>query len=338
MKKLLSVILTLNLILIPLITFSSCNTESESVNKNSDGISIVTTIFPYYEFARNIAGNKADVKLLLSPGSEPHSYEPSPSDIVAIENCDIFIYNGGESDEWVDSVLSSLQNNDMKIMKMMDYVTLLNEQSGEHSHDHEHEHEHSENEESHSHEEENDIEHSHGEGYDEHIWTSVRNAKELSAEIAHTLSELDAENSDYYSENENNYSLQLEKLDEEFTGIVNSSARNTVVFGDRFPFLYFVTDYELEYECAFPGCSSETEPSISTVTHMIDFVKKEEIPTVFYLEFSNGKTAQLIAEDTGADTMLFSSCHNVTKEQFESGVSYISLMEQNATALKEALS
>ena len=338
MKKLLSVILTLNLILIPLITFSSCNTESESVNKNSDGISIVTTIFPYYEFARNIAGNKADVKLLLSPGSEPHSYEPSPSDIVAIENCDIFIYNGGESDEWVDSVLSSLQNNDMKIMKMMDYVTLLNEQSGEHSHDHEHEHEHSEYEESHSHEEENDIEHSHGEGYDEHIWTSVRNAKELSAEIAHTLSELDAENSDYYSENENNYSLQLEKLDEEFTGIVNSSARNTVVFGDRFPFLYFVTDYELEYECAFPGCSSETEPSISTVTHMIDFVKKEEIPTVFYLEFSNGKTAQLIAEDTGADTMLFSSCHNVTKEQFESGVSYISLMEQNATALKEALS
>lgn len=338
MKKLLSVILTLNLILIPLITFSSCNTESESVNKNSDGISIVTTIFPYYEFARNIAGDKADVKLLLSPGSEPHSYEPSPSDIVAIENCDIFIYNGGESDEWVDSVLSSLQNNDMKIMKMMDYVTLLNEQSGEHSHDHEHEHEHSEDEESHSREEENDIEHSHGEGYDEHIWTSVRNAKELSAEIAHTLSELDAENSDYYSENENNYSLQLEKLDEEFTDIVNSSARNTVVFGDRFPFLYFVTDYELEYECAFPGCSSETEPSISTVTHMIDFVKEEEIPTVFYLEFSNGKTAQLIAEDTGADTMLFSSCHNVTKEQFESGVSYISLMEQNATALKEALS
>lgn len=340
MKKLLSVILTLNLILIPLITFSSCNTESESVNKKSDGISIVTTIFPYYEFARNIAGNKADVKLLLSPGSEPHSYEPSPSDIVAIENCDIFIYNGGESDEWVDSVLSSLQNNDMKIIKMMDYVALLNEQSGEHSHDHEHEHEHkhSEDEESHSHEEENDIEHSHGEGYDEHIWTSVRNAKELSAEIAHTLSELDAENSDYYSENENNYSLQLEKLDEEFTDIVNSSARNTVVFGDRFPFLYFVTDYELEYECAFPGCSSETEPSISTVTHMIDFVKEEEIPTVFYLEFSNGKTAQLIAEDTGADTMLFSSCHNVTKEQFESGVSYISLMEQNATALKEALS
>ena len=185
MKKLLSVILTLNLILIPLITFSSCNTESESVNKNSDGISIVTLIFPYYEFARNIAGNKADVKLLLSPGSEPHSYEPSPSDIVAIENCDIFIYNGGESDEWVDSVLSSLQNNDMKIIKMMDYVALLNEQSGEHSHDHEHEHEHSEYEESHSHEEENDIEHSHGEGYDEHIWTSVRNAKELSAEIAH---------------------------------------------------------------------------------------------------------------------------------------------------------
>lgn len=337
MKKLLSVILTLNLILIPLITFSSCNIETENSETNSDKISIVTTIFPYYEFARNIAGDKADIRLLLSPGSEPHSYEPSPSDIVAIENCDVFIYNGGESDEWVDSVLSSLQNNNMKIMKMMDYVTLLNEQSGEHSHEHSH-HEHSENEESHSHEEDADIEHSHGDGYDEHIWTSVRNAKILSAEISHTLSELDSLNSDYYSKNENNYSLQLENLDIEFTDTVNNSARHTVVFGDRFPFLYFATDYELEYECAFPGCSSKTEPSISTVTHMIDFVREEEIPVVFYLEFSNGKTAQLIAEDTGAKTLLFSSCHNVTKHQFENGVTYISLMEQNVTALKEALS
>ena len=121
------------------------------------------------------------------------------------------------------------------------------------------------------------------------------------------------------------------------TETVENSTHNTVVFGDRFPFLYFVTDYDLEYECAFPGCNSNTEPSISTVTHMIDFVREEDIPVVFYLEFSNGKTAKLIAEDTGAKTMRFSSCHNVTKDEFKQGVSYISLMEQNLEALKEAL-
>lgn len=344
MKKILSVILMCILTLLPLLSLSACNSSKENTDTNSDKISVVTTIFPYYEFARNVAGDKADVMLLLSPGSEPHSYEPSPSDIVAIENCDIFIYNGGESDEWVDSVLDSMQNDDMTIMRMMDYVTLLNEQSGEHSHDHsEHTHEeHSDEEHSdeddHSQEEDTDIEHSHGEGYDEHIWTSVKNAELLTSAITHTLSEIDNANSGYYSENENNYSSQLEKLDEEFTDIVNSSSGHTIVFGDRFPFLYFATDYELEFECAFPGCSSETEPSISTVTHMIDFVREEDVPVVFYIEFSNGNTAQLIAEDTGAKTLRFSSCHNVTKEEFENGVSYISLMEQNASALKEALS
>ena len=321
MKKFLSFALSLLIIFITAFSFSSCSSDKENVKKDSSKISVVTTIFPYYDFTRSIAGDKADIKLLLSPGSEPHSYEPSPSDIVAIENCDIFIYNGGESDEWVESVLESIDNKNMKVMRMMDYVDLLYEQNVDHD---EHNHEHEEHDE-------------HGEEYDEHIWTSIRNAEKLTDAIYDELSSCDFANKEIYAKNRDTYINKLQTLDSEISEIVSNAKRKTVVFGDRFPFLYFVTDYSLEYECAFPGCSSETEPSISTVTHMIDFTRKNHIPVVFYLEFSNGKVAKLISEDTGAKTMRFSSCHNVTKDEFADGASYISLMEQNAKALKEAL-
>lgn len=323
MKKFLSFALSLFIVFTTLFTLSSCS-YAKSESKNDSGkVSVVTTIFPYYDFTRSIAGDKADIKLLLSPGSEPHSYEPSPSDIVAIENCDIFIYNGGESDEWVESVLDSIENKNMKVMRMMDYVDLLYEQSVDHD--------------EHEHEDGDEHEHEHGEEYDEHIWTSVKNAEKLTNAIYDEMCVSDSANKAAYSSNRDSYLSKLQALDSEISDIVSNSKRNTVVFGDRFPFLYFVTDYSLEYECAFPGCSSETEPSISTVTHMIDFTRENKIPVVFYLEFSNGKVAKLISEDTGAKTMRFSSCHNVTKDEFADGATYISLMEQNANALKEAL-
>lgn len=311
MKKFFSLILVLVLSVSFVFALYGCNNANENMGDESGKLKIVTTIFPYYDFARNIAGDKAEVKMLLSPGNEPHSYDPSPSDIVAIENCDVFIYNGGESDEWVDGVLESLQNSDLRVLKMMDFVDALNEQ---------------------------ETDHTSGEELDEHIWTSIRNAQKLSKIISETLQDIDAHNSDYYSDNELIYTQLLSNIDSQFESIVENSSRKTVVFGDRFPFLYFVSDYGLNYECAFPGCSSETEPSIATVRRLIDFVKDESIPVVFYLEFSNGKTADLIAEDTGAKTLEFCSCHNVTKEQFESGISYIALMQQNAKNLEEALS
>ena len=321
MKKFLSFALSLFIIFTTALPLASCSSDKGSVKKDSSKISVVTTIFPYYDFTRSIAGDKADIRLLLSPGSEPHSYEPSPSDIVAIENCDIFIYNGGESDEWVESVLESIDNKNMKVMRMMDYVDLLYEQSIDHD-----EHEHEEH-----------TEHEHGKEYDEHIWTSIKNAEKLSGAICDELSACDFANKEIYAKNTDIYLSKLQTLDSEMSDIVNNAKRKTVVFGDRFPFLYFVTDYSLEFECAFPGCSSETEPSISTVTHMIDFTRNNQVPVVFYLEFSNGKVAKLISEDSGAKTMRFSSCHNVTKDEFADGSSYISLMEQNANALKEAL-
>lgn len=323
MKKFISFVLSLFIIFTTAFSLASCSSDKGNAKKDNSKISVVTTIFPYYDFTRNIAGDKADIKLLLSPGSEPHSYEPSPSDIVAIENCDIFIYNGGESDEWVESVLESVKNKNMKVMRMMDYVDLLYEQSVDHD---EHNHEHEEHDE-----------HEHGEEYDEHIWTSIRNAEKLTDAIYDELSACDLANKEIYTKNRDAYLTKLKTLNSEISDIVKNAKRKTVVFGDRFPFLYFVTDYSLEYECAFPGCSSETEPSISTVTHMIDFTRKNEVPVVFYLEFSNGKVARLISEDSGAKTMRFSSCHNVTKDEFAGGASYISLMEQNSNALKEAL-
>lgn len=327
MKKLVSIFLS-TVIICSLFSISGCG-KTEKIQKSDGKISIVTTIFPYYDFVRQLAGDKADVRLLLSPGSDPHSYEPTPSDIVAIENCDLFIYNGGESDEWVDGVLSSIENKNVKVMKMMEYVTLRHEQSMDHNHEHAEHEDMDDNDEGHDHEE--------GEEYDEHIWTSIRNAERMSASIADELISVDSKNSDYYNEKKADYISSLDSLDKKFTEVANNKKRDTLVFGDRFPFLYFVSDYDLGYECAFPGCSHETEPSTAVVSHLIDFTRENNIPVVFYLELSSGKIAQIISEDSSAKTMQFSSCHNVTKEDFENGATYISVMEQNLEALKEAL-
>ena len=327
MKKLVSIFLS-TVIICSLFSISGCG-KTEKVQKSDGKISIVTTIFPYYDFVRQLAGDKADIRLLLSPGSDPHSYEPTPSDIVAIENCDLFIYNGGESDEWVDGVLSSIENKNVKVMKMMEYVTLRHEQSMDHNHEHAEHEDMDDNDEGHDHEE--------GEEYDEHIWTSIRNAERMSASIADELISVDSKNSDYYNEKKADYISSLDSLDKKFTEVANNKKRDTLVFGDRFPFLYFVSDYDLGYECAFPGCSHETEPSTAVVSHLIDFTRENNIPVVFYLELSSGKIAQIISEDSSAKTMQFSSCHNVTKEDFKNGATYISVMEQNLEALKEAL-
>ena len=327
MKKTVSIFLSF-LIICGLFSISGC-VKAESFKKSDGKISVVTTIFPYYDFVRQLAGDKADIRLLLSPGSDPHSYEPTPSDIVAIENCDIFIYNGGESDEWVDGVLPSIENKNVKVMKMMEYVPLRYEQSMDHSHEHSGHKDMDDNDEGHDHEE--------GEEHDEHIWTSIKNAERISASIADELMSVDSENSKYYNERKTDYISQLDSLDKKFTEAANNKKRDTLVFGDRFPFLYFVSDYDLGYECAFPGCSHETEPSTAVVSHLIDFTREHDIPVVFYLELSSGKIAQIISEDSSAKTLQFSSCHNVTKEDFENGATYVSVMEQNLEALKEAL-
>lgn len=314
MKKIISLVL---LIIILAFIFTGC--DKPTINE-TDGLSIVTTIFPYYDFVKEIAGDKAKVEMLIPTGAETHGYEPSPQDIIKINEADIFIYNGGESDKWVETILSSLDNK-VKTLCMFDYITPLCADN-----DHQHEHnEHSENDD-----------HHHGD-FDEHIWTSPINAINFSKAISKEIVSVDSINKSYYKTNTDKFIHKLHQLDDKIRKTVNQSDNKTLVIADRFPMLYFTQEYGLKYKSAFSGCSSETQPSIATVTELIDFVNEHKIPVIFHIDNSNANFATIVAQDTNSDVGTLYSCHNVTKEQFNQGVSYLSLMQLNLTALKGAL-
>ena len=293
---------------------------SRQKNIGSGGkISVITTIFAPYDFARAIAGDKADVVMLLPPASESHSFEPAPQDIIKVQNCDVFIYVGGESDAWVGNILSSVDIGNMKIVTLMDCVEMVEEEIVEGM------------------EEEKDADGKEGVEYDEHVWTSPRNAKLIVQKISDAICEADVSNAPVYRQNTAAYLEKLDVLDAAFTAVVNQAARKTIVFGDRFPFRYFADAYGLKYFAAFPGCSTETEPSAQTVAFLIDKIKAEHIPVVFHIELSNRKMADTISEETGAKVLLLHACHNVSRDDFINGVTYIELMTRNVEALKEAL-
>ena len=303
---------------------AGCGSSGSQDNPSTGKVSVITTIFAPYDFAREIAGDKADITMLLPPASESHSYEPTPKDIIKIQNCDIFIYTGGESDSWVNEILESMDTGNMRIISLLDCVTAKEEEiveGMEAPHD----------------EDDHDDEHGGEPEYDEHVWTSPKNAKEIVQEILAALCQADDENSAAYTANVRKYSNRLDDLDLAFQAAVDSAARKTLVFGDRFPFRYFADAYGLKYFAAFPGCSTDTEPSAATVAFLIDKVKSEEIPVVFHAELSNQKMANVISEATGAKVLLLHACHNITKTEFENGTSYIELMWQNVDNLKEAL-
>jgi zinc transport system substrate-binding protein len=306
-----------------LMTVTTCGQAADSGKK----ISVVTTIFPPYDFTRQIVQDKAEVTMLLRPGSETHSYEPTPQDIIKIQNCDVFIYVGGESDEWVKEVLEAIGTPKTQIVTLMDCVSVVEEEIVEGMQEEEEENE----------EEEEGEGHVHGEEYDEHVWTSPENAKLIVRKISETLSELDAANADVYKKNAGAYLEKLDKLDAAFKEVVNGAVRNTLVFGDRFPFRYFADAYGLKYFAAFPGCSTETEASAGTVAFLIDKVKAEKIPVVFHIELSNEKIANTIREATGAKNLLFHACHNISRDEFQKGATYLDLMTANIDVLKQAL-
>jgi len=291
---------------------------------STEKLNVVATVFPPYDFVREIAGNNVELTMLLLPGSESHSYDPTPQDIIMIQNCDIFIYVGGESDEWVDKILNSMDTGNMKIIPLMDLVDTVEEEVVEGMEE----------------EEEHEEEISEAEALpelDEHVWTSPENAITIVKYITNALCELDSSNASAYESNAAAYLKKLSELDESFQQVVDKALRNTVIFADRFPFRYFADAYNLDYYAAFPGCSTETEASAATVAFLIEKVNEENIPVVFHIEFSNEKMADAICESTGAGKMLLHSCHNITKDDFESGVSYLELMNQNVENLKEAL-
>lgn len=302
---------------------SGCMNTKNNKFSIDNKLKIVSTIFPSYDFARETAGDLADIYMLLKPGTENHSYEPSPEDIIKIKNCDLFIYTGGESDVWVDEMLEAIDNPDIKIIKMIECVNALEEETIEGMQIN-HTHTLADNDE-------------HKEEYDEHVWTSPLNAIAITQKIAQVMAEIDVKNQSVYYTNAQNYIKKLNDLNSEFKNIVSNSSKKLLVFGDRFPFRYFADEYGLEYRAAFPGCSAEAEPSVKTIAYLIDVVKKHNIKYIFYIEFSNKKIAGAIEDETGAKPLLFHSCHNVTADEMKNNVTYLELMQKNASTLKEAL-
>ncbi|MDR2193008.1 MAG: zinc ABC transporter substrate-binding protein [Treponema sp.] len=479
--------------------FATGNKDSQRANGN---ITVTATIFPPYDFTRAIAGDKVNLTMLLPPGAESHSFEPTPRDIITIQKSDMFIYIGGESDAWVDRILDSMDTRNMKIIKLMDTVDVVEEeivegmQDDEEGHDHGHSHEHEDftiddvkdraltdwagdwqsvypylldgtldpvmdhmaesgektareyyeqyktaymtdtdkvsitadsmtfyrndvaakaqyaykgtgviadddgslwvrykfeavgnppqgapkyvmfsdhliapAKSEHFHLYSSDVSfdalmadtnpvnyptyypadltkgeivvemigHEEEAEYDEHIWTSPKNAVRMVQAITDALCEKDGANAGFYRRNASAYTAKLNELDAAFRKAVSNAKRNTIVFGDRFPFRYFADAYGLSYFAAFPGCSTETEPSAATVAFLIDKIRAEKIPVVFHIELSNERMADAIAGETGAKKRLLHAAHNISKRDFDSGVTYLELMTRNADTLREAL-
>ena len=303
MKRLIAILLCLCLML------CGCTAQPEKPHDETK-LQIVCTSFPAYDFAREIAGDRAELTLLIKPGSEVHSYEPTPKDMIRIQESDLFICNGGESEQWAKTLITP----ELNTIYMMDCVDTVEESADGiyNAEDGEPE-------------------------LDEHVWTSPLNAIKISEEICNALCKLDTDNAEAYKTNFTAYKAQLMALDREFRQVIKNSGKHTLVFADRFPMRYFALEYGLNCYAAFPGCSSETEPSAKTVAYLIDRVREDKIPAVLYMEFSNQKMADVICEDTGCKKLPFYSAHSVSAEQFEQGISYLDLMRINLNSLKEAL-
>ncbi len=367
-KPALSVSWLISVILISVLLLSGCGGQNKiSGGKSAPGsgeesgkISVVTTIFPPYDFVREIAGDHVELKMLLKPGEESHSYEPTPQDMIAIQKSDVFIYTGGENDVWVEDVLSSMPNSERLTLRLVDCVDTVEEEHVEgmkespgHTHadhdDEEHTHadhageEHTEEEhaaEDHAHADhagESELEVHSVHEIDEHVWTSPVNAALIVEQIKEVLIGADPSNRASYEKNAAAYEEALSELDQEFREVTENAEHSLLVFGDRFPFRYFADEYGLDYYAAFPGCAGDTEPSAATMAFLIDKVKEENVPAVLKMELSNEDIANGIAEATGTEVKVFYSCHNLSAGDFENGETYLSMMQKNVETLKEVL-
>jgi zinc transport system substrate-binding protein len=299
------------------LTLMTVEARAKQDNTAAARFSVVTTVFPAYDFTREIAGSDVSVSILLPPGAESHSFEPTPQDIIRIQNSALFICVGGESESWVERVLSSMDTSRMRIVRMMDCVQTLEEELVEGMQAEEEEEEEA--------------------AYDEHVWTSPRNTMRIVERITAALAALDTQNAVAYQQRAAAYLVELETLDAAFRNAVASGTRNTIVFGDRFPFRYLAEEYGLSYFAAFPGCSTETEASAATVAFLIRKIREEHIPVIFHIELSNERMADMISEETGSAKRLLHACHNISKRDFDQGRTYLELMNQNMINLREAL-
>lgn len=318
--------------------------QTANANSSAKKMKIVCTIFPEYDWVKQLLGNhaeQAELTYLLDSGMDLHSYQPTAADMAKIAECDLFVYVGGESDEWVGDALAEAVNKNMQVINLMNVMGDAAKEEEvkegmEHDHDHDEDHDHDHDDEDHDH----DHDHEEEPEYDEHIWLSLKNAKRLCTEITEKLTVLDSANKDDYKANLSSYTAQLDRLDADFQALADSAAQKTLVFGDRFPFRYLVDDYGLDYYAAFAGCSAETEASFETVVFLAQKTDELGCGTVFTIEKSDHKIAQTIIDNTKAKNQKIAelnSLQSVTKDQIGSGTTYLSLMQQNYETLKNAI-
>lgn len=329
MKKVFAFLLSFGLLVSCIVTCAGA--EANQIN-------IVTTIFPIYDWVREVVGDNAthaNITLLLDNGVDLHSYQPTAQDILAISTADLFIYVGGESDEWVEDVLQSAMSPNLKAINLVDAMgeDIKTEEVVE-GMEHDHDHEDSEDHEEHDHE------HEHEEEADEHVWLSLRNAGKLTRIIADTLSEIDPDYAEYYQENASAYIGKLADLDARYTDTVNGSACKTILFGDRFPFRYLANDYGLTYFAAFSGCSAESEASFETIVFLAGKTDELGLPAVLTIEHPKTRIAETIVQATSAKDqkiLVLDSMQGTTVSDIQAGMTYLSVMESNLEVLKEAL-
>ena len=332
MKKIITLMLVAVLAVCAL---SGCGTSKSGEDKNDKKIKIVTTIFPEYDWVMQILGDKADkadVTMLLDKGVDLHSYQPSTADIAKISEADVFIYVGGESDEWVEDVLKEAKNKNLKVINLMDVMgdKAKEEEVKEGMQEEEEEHA----EEAKDGKEEEEVE------YDEHVWLSLKNAKIFTKKIADVLSEVDKDDAKTYQANYESYAKKLDDLDKKYAEAVASAKNKTLVFGDRFPFRYLVNDYGLDYYAAFVGCSAESEASFETVTFLAKKIDELGLGNVLTIEGKNHKIAKTVVDNTknkDQKVLTMDSMQSTTSKDVKDGATYLGIMEKNLEVLKEAL-
>lgn len=313
-------------------------------------VKVVTTIFPEYDWVREVIGEKADdveLTLLLNNGVDLHSYQPSVKDIAKIQDADIFVYVGGESDEWVDDVLKNVKSPNQKVINLLEVLgdrVKAEEIVEGMEHEHHHEHGHDDDEHDHDHDEHDHDEHHHDheeeEELDEHVWLSLKNAQILTAAICDALCQVDSKNAEVYRKNLASYNAKLSDLDSKYEAAVKAASKDTLLFGDRFPFRYLVDDYGLKYFAAFSGCSAESEASFKTIVFLSEKVNELGLNSVCQIESGNGKIAKTVisnSKNKKAKVLVFDSLQSTTAKQIKKGATYLGAMKKNLEVLKEAL-
>lgn len=317
LKKTILIILGLAIVIGSILLITN-NKTKQTENKNIK-YKVVTSNFASYDFLRAIIGDNSEIELkyLLGPGKDAHSYEPTAGDLITIQNANLFVYVGGEMEKWSDKVLNSLNTN-INVICIADFVETIDEKEVDGAEEHD--------------------EHEHEEGaFDEHIWTSPSNAIKMVNALETAMEKIDSTNSSKYKENALNYINKIKEVDSKIQNIVDNKVRDRLVFADKMPMQYFIEYYKLNVTAAFDGCSAEIDPSAKTVAYLQNKIKEENIPVVLYIELNPGTVAKTIADETGAKAMQIQTIHNVSLDDFNNNETWVSLMTRNLDVLKQAL-